>query len=116
MGLDFVRSKAGRPWMKKWAHELDLIKAPGLFDFPIDRSRRTITVELKEGCQVNTGDELLALSRGEDLDVCRGVVPVACAHKAARDILQAVREAGDIAGAIVLHVDMFGSTAEVELQ
>jgi hypothetical protein len=116
MGLDFIRDKAGRPWVKKWAHELDRLKLPGLFDFPIDRSRRTITVELREGCKLSPGDELFALPRGEELDVCRGMVPVACAHKPARDVLKAVRQAGAIAGARVLHVDMFGSTAEVELR
>jgi len=116
MGLDFIRSKAGRPWTKKWAHDVDLIKTPGLFDFPLDRRRRTITVELKSGTQVSVGDHFWAVCRNEDLDVCQGVIPIACAPKAANDILRTVKDAGNIADAVVLHVDMFGETAEVELR
>lgn len=116
MGLDFIRSKAGRPWVKKWAHDVDLIKTPGLFDFPLDRRRRTITVELKSGTPVHVGDHFWAMCRNDDLEVCRGVTPIACAPKAANDILKTVKDAGNIADAVVLHVDMFGETAEVELR
>jgi len=50
MGLDYIRSAAGKPYIKRWAKGLNRLKTPTLLDTNLSPESRIVTAMLVPGC------------------------------------------------------------------
>jgi hypothetical protein len=73
MGLDYIRSAAGKPYVKRWAKGLNGLKTPSLIDVHLTEECRTVTASLAPGCAMKPGDAFLVQFGGTgDLVVLEG--------------------------------------------
>ena len=55
MGLEYIRSAAGKPYVKRWAKGLNRLKTPSLLDVKLGEECRTVTATLAPGCAREAG-------------------------------------------------------------
>ena len=73
MGLDYIRSAAGKPYIKRWAKGLNRLKTPTLLDINLSPESRVVTATLVPGCTPKPGDAYLVQTNGSgDLVVLDG--------------------------------------------
>jgi hypothetical protein len=115
MGLEYIRSAAGKPYKKRWAKGLDRLKSPSLLDVAVTEQTRVLTATLAPGCRATPGDRYLLQSgdKGEIL-VFDGHRQVASIANPPPSVTQALASHG-VAPATVERVSGLGETAELKL-
>ncbi len=117
MGLEYIRSAAGKPYVKRWARGLDRMKTPSLLDVELSEECRTITVTLVPGCAAKPGDAFLVQSNGAgDLVVLDGHRQIARVANPPAGLAEALNTCHGMAPALVERVGSFGDTAELKLK
>jgi hypothetical protein len=73
MGLEYIRSAAGKPYRKRWARGLNRLKTPTLLDVALSDQTHMVTATLAPGCNPKPGVAFLVQSTGKgDLVVFDG--------------------------------------------
>jgi hypothetical protein len=117
MGIEYIRSAAGKPYKKRWAKGLDRLKSPSLLDGTLIEGARLFTARLVPGCLPKLGDRYLVQSgeNGEVL-VFDGHRLVASVVNAPPSLRQALETHYGVAPATVERVGGLGDTAELKLK
>lgn len=116
MGLDFIRSAAGKPWRKGWANGADALKQATLFDLQMEEDVRLVTMNCEPDLRLEVGavfvlelvDTRLLVLKDEHLV---GVVP-----SAPTSVIEALQTHAKVACGTVTRLGTFGDTAELRLQ
>ncbi|WP_342640183.1 hypothetical protein [Rhodoligotrophos ferricapiens] len=117
MGLDYIRSAAGKPYVKRWAKGLDRLKTPSLLDVQIGDVSQTITATLVPGCAAKAGDAFLIQSRGDsDLVVFDGHREIARIVNPPAGLAQTIKSCHGMMPATVERIGSFGDSAELKLK
>jgi hypothetical protein len=117
MGLEYIRSAAGKPYRKRWAKGLNRLKSPSLLDVSLSEQTRMVTATLAPGCTPKPGDSFLVQSSGKgDVLVFDGHRQVACIANPPAGLTEVLNARHGMAPAIVERVGSFGDTAELKLK
>jgi hypothetical protein len=117
MGLDYIRSAAGKPYVKRWAKGLDRMKMPTLFDVQIGEVSQTLTASLVPGCAAKTGDAVLIQSRGDgDLVVFDGHREIARIDNPPAGLVETIKSCHGVMPATVKRIGSFGDMAELKVK
>lgn len=116
MGLDYIRSKTGKPWKRRWDGGLDRMKTPMLLDLTISEGLRVLTADLLPDSRVKVGDSYIVEPAGEDLIISRGRCPIGRITKPPVESLTAIADYGGYAEGVIERVGLFGDSAEVSLK
>lgn len=117
MGLEYIRSEAGKPYVKRWAKGLDRLKTPSLLDVQIGEASQTVTASLAPGCPAKTGDVFLIQSRGAgDLVVFDGHRQIARIDNPPAGLTETIKSCHGVMPATVERIGSFGDTAELKLK
>jgi hypothetical protein len=117
MGLDYIRSAAGKPYVKRWAKGLNRLKTPSLIDVDLTEECRTVTASLASGCAAKPGDAFLVqLSGTGDLVVLDGHRQIGRIANPPAGLSDALNARHGMAPATVERVGSFGNTAELKLK
>ena len=115
MGLDFIKSKAGKPFKKTWANAVDAIKEPDLFAMPASTTR-TVVMNLHPGATVEIDEQLIAQRIDALVKICRDFVVIGEIPNPPDDLLISLAAHGDVCQALIRRVGLFGDSAEIELK
>lgn len=117
MGIDFIRSKGGKPYVKRWADGLDRTRRPQLLSVELTSESRSVTAELTPGCVPQAGAPVLVQSTGGgDLVVYEGLKAVARIVAPPPGVTARLAQCHGIAPALVERVGGFGRTVEIKLK
>jgi hypothetical protein len=117
MGLDYIRSRAGRSYVKRWARGLDRLKSPTFFDEPLPECSRVLTAQLHDGCVVRTGEDYVVQSNADGgLVLYSGHAPVGSIPNAPIDVQQHVAEQDGCALVTVERISAVGATVELRVK
>lgn len=116
MGLDFIRSKSGRPHIKRWAYNLDRFKTPSLFETKLNQECRTVTVALNPEVETKPGDICLLHSGPLGrLEAFKGITKVGSIDSPPSALKQLVASSYGGVLATVENIGALGATAELKL-
>ena len=116
MGLDYIRSAAGKPYIKRRAKGLNRLKTPTLLDTNLSPESRIVTAMLVPGCTPKPGDAFLVQANGSgDLIVLDGHRQVARISNPPPGVTEALDAHHGMAPATVERIGGFGETAELKL-
>jgi hypothetical protein len=116
MGLEYIRSAAGKPYAKRWARGLNRLKTPTLLDVNLSAESRVVTATLAPGCTPKPGDAYLVQTNGSgDLVVLDGHRQIARITNPPASITEALGACRGMAPAVVERISSFGNTAELKL-
>lgn len=76
MGMDFIRSDSGKPYVKRWAKGLERANTPGLFDIQFGAAAKVVTATLSAQANAQPGTQVTLQRSGCDLMVFHGLKPV----------------------------------------
>jgi hypothetical protein len=117
MGLDYIRSAAGKPYVKRWAKGLDRLKTPSLLDVQIGEASQTITATLVPGCATKTGDTFMIQFRGDsDLVVFDGHREIARIDNPPAGLTETIELCHGAMPVTVERIGSFGDTAELKVK
>ena len=117
MGIEYIRSQAGKPYIKRWAKGLNRLKTPTLLDVNLSAESRVVTATLAPGCARKTGDAYLVQTTGSgDLVVLDGHRQIGRVADPPPGVAQALAAQHGMAPAIVERIGGFGTTAELKLK
>lgn len=117
MGIDYIRSKAGKPYVKRWAKGLNRLKTPNLLDVNVSTESRVMTATLTPGCCPREGGTYLVQTTGSgDLVVMDGHRQIARVVNPPPDLARALAGQHGLAPATVERIGAFGTTAELKLK
>lgn len=115
MGIEFIRSASGKPYVKRWSKGLNRTKIPSLVDVRLTEESRTFTAALTAGGTPEVGAEVLVQTVGNgDLVVLNGLKPVARIANPPPSVLATLSAQHGMAKAVVQRIGGFGRTAEVK--
>jgi hypothetical protein len=117
MGLEYIRSAAGKPYKKRWAKGLNRLKSPSLLDATLSEEARVVTAVLAPECLPKPGDRYLVQSgeNGEVL-VFDGHRLVASVVNPPPSLTEVLKTRHGVAPATVERVGGLGDTAELKLK
>jgi hypothetical protein len=117
MGIEYIRSAAGKPYRKRWKTGLNRLKSPYLFDIPITQETLTVTARLAPGCQPNVGEEYLVQTGDKgQLQVFRGHRQVAFIENPPSNFTTLFEACSGMLPVTVERVGGFGDTAELRVK
>jgi hypothetical protein len=117
MGLEYIRSAAGKPYKKRWAKGLNRLKSPSLLDVSLSEEARVVTATLAPGCRPKPGDRyLVQLGENGKALVFDGHRQVASVANPPPSLTQALDARHCVVPAIVERVGGFGDTADLKLK
>jgi hypothetical protein len=116
MGLDYIRSRTGKPWKKRWNGGLNRLKEPTLLDLTMSEAARTVTVELQPGASLSAGDNLIVESGSTGVTVSDGLRPIGRVPNPSADLSSALAIGGGYAEGTAQRIGLFGDTAEVTIR
>lgn len=117
MGLEYIRSAAGKPYVKRWAKGLNRLKTPSLLDVRLGEECRTVTATLAPGCAAKPGDAFLVQSsRAGDFVVLDGHRQIARIANPPAGLAEALNACHGMAPATIERIGSFGDTAELKLK
>ena len=116
MGIEFIRSASGKPYVKRWAKGVDRAKTPNLLDVHLGEEARVVTAKLASGCAPQAGASVVIQNneRGE-MVVLQGLRQVGRVSDPPSGITAALAARHGMAEAIVDRVGAFG-TAEIRIK
>jgi hypothetical protein len=116
MGLEYIRSAAGKPYAKRWAKGLNRLKMPTLLNVNLNGESRVVTATLVSDCTPKPGDAYLVQTTASgDLVVLDGHRQIAHVANPSASITEALNACHGMAPAIVERISGFGNTAEIKL-
>ena len=115
MGLDYIRNSRGKPWRKQWAHGLNLMNEPTLFDIAF-KPERTVLAHIEVEGPPSTGAKLLLELVAGELLVFEGQRRVAKVENPPEDVLALLGCTDNIALATVVRISIFGDEMELSLK
>lgn len=116
MGIDYIRSKSGKPHKKRWDRSFDRFKRPTLFDVQLSAEQRLLTAQLSSDYSPEIGSAcLMQASDTGDLVISQGYSQIARVKNPPADICQALISNNGIAQVTVERVGALGSTVELKL-
>lgn len=116
MGIEFIRSASGKPYVKRWAKGLDRTKQPGLFDVRLGEDVRVVTATLAPDCKPHAGATVIVQTNGAgEMVVHDGLRQVGRIAHPPAGIAAALAAQHGVAQAIVDRVGAFG-TAEIKFK
>jgi hypothetical protein len=117
VGLDYIRSKTGKPWKKRWNGGLDKLKAPTLFELNISETERVVTAKLAPNTVVCTGDTFIVeISENGSLTIGDGLRAVGTIQNPSPALVSSVQDCGGYAEGTIDRVGTFGDTADVKIK
>lgn len=116
MGIEFIRSASGRPYVKRWAKGVDRAKTPSLLDVHLGEETRVVTAKLASDCTPQPGSSVVVQSndRGE-MVVLQGLRQVGRVSDPPSGVASALAASHGMAEGIVDRVGAFG-TAEIRIK
>lgn len=117
MGIEFIRSRGGKPYAKRWADGLDRTKSPQLIGMELTGESRTITAVLTPGGAPKTGATVLVQATGAgDLLIYDGLKAVARIAAPPAGVTADVTQHHGMIQAVVERVGGLGQTVELRLK
>jgi hypothetical protein len=117
MGLEYIRSAAGKPYFKRWAKGLNRLKMPSLLNVNLSEECRTITATFVPGCTAKPGDAFLVQSGSAgDVVVLDGHRQIARIANPPAGLAEVLHSFHGIVPATVERIGAFGDTAELKLK
>ena len=116
MGLEYIRSAAGKPYVKRWAKGLNRLKTPSLLDVHLSEESRMITATLVLDCMPKPGDAFLVQSSAAgDLVVFDGHRQIARVANPPAGLSEWINARHGTVPATVERVCSFGDAVELKL-
>jgi len=113
MGIDFIRSAGGKPYVKRWAKGHDRASTPGLFDVQFAAEIRVATASLTDAAPPKAGAAVIVQRAGPDLVVFDGLKQVGKILDPPPSMAAAVDACHGLARGVVDRVGGLGQTAEI---
>lgn len=112
MGIEFVR-RAAASYTKSIDRERVRLRTAELFRDTSVEVTRTIAIDMKAGCSVQVGDELLIEREGDALVARKDIAEIGRADRPGAEIVAAIVESAGIARGVVVQVNEISGVAEV---
>ena len=116
MGIEFIRSASGKPYLKRWAQGLDRAKTPNLLDVRLSEQARLVTATLTSDCAPKQGARVIVqCDAAGDVVVHDGLQQVGRVGDPPAGVAAALAAHHGIAEGVIERVGAFG-TAEISLK
>lgn len=117
MGIEFIRSRGGKAYVKRWADGLERTKTPQLIGIELTGEARSVTAVLASSEAPKAGTTVLVQATGAgDLVVCEGLKTVARVPVPPPDVTANLAQHHGVAKAVVERVGALGGTVELKFQ
>lgn len=113
MGIDFIRSASGKPFLKRWAKGHGRARTPGLFDIRFVPGTNVVTASLSAGACPRAGSEVILQRSGLDLMVFEGLKPVGRVLAPPTSVSAALDACQGLTRGVIDRVGSLGQTAEI---
>ncbi len=113
MGIDFIRSASGKPYVKRWAKGHDRARTPGLFDIRFATETQVVTASLSSGVCPRAGSEVILQRSGPDLLVFEGLKAVGKVLDPPTSVSAALDACHGLTRGVIDRVGGLGQTAEI---
>jgi hypothetical protein len=113
MGIEFIRAKGGKPYVKRWAKGHERATTPGLFDVQFNVEARVATATLSVGVAPQAGAAVILQRSGPDLMVFDGLKPVGKILNPPPSMTTVLDACHGLARGVVDRVGGLGQTAEI---
>jgi hypothetical protein len=116
MGIEFIRSKAKRPWTKSWKAGFEHMKTPSLFDLDYVSAPRVLMMVVQPGCSYEPGTEVMLEQQKDHMVAIHGVHVAGRVLNVPTEIEEALLRSSGLALAVVERMSEFGDTAELRVK
>jgi len=113
MGIDFIRSKGGQPYVKRWAKGYERANTPDLFDIRFSSGRQVATAALASDASPQKGGAVMIQQAGAELIVFDGLKPVGRILNPPPTMRAALEANHGLARGVVDRLGVLGQTAEI---
>ena len=113
MGIDFIRARSGKPYVKRWARGLERANTPGLFDIQFGAEAKVVTATLSAGVSPQPGAQVILQRAGCDLMVFQGLKPLGRVLAPPASVSAALDACHGITKGVIDRVGGLGQTAEI---